>query len=68
MNTGMDRQANETKGNYIKRLVEASFSPAFRDRYEVYVVKDRADLTKIRIRARVGERKDGGTAVQLQLL
>jgi len=53
---------NETKGQEIKRLVEEGLSPALRERFEVDIVKDSSLLTKVRIRAKLPVREDGGGA------
>lgn len=50
----------ETKGQAVKRMVEASFSPVQRDSLRVEIVKDNPALTKMRIVRKIPVRTDGG--------
>lgn len=53
----------KSKGERIVEEVEARLSPAARDRFRVYVAKEKRGLTRIRIVRRISERADGGTSV-----
>lgn len=54
-----------TKGEQIRALVMAKLSPVARDRMEVQIVKDSANLTKVRISYKLSERANGGAADEL---
>lgn len=52
----------ESKGEKIKREVEAKLTPSQRESLAVDIVKDSEFLTKVRIRRKLKERGEGTTA------
>lgn len=62
MSTDHERLPGETKGEHVKRLVEASQTAVQRENYDIIILKDVRGLTKILVQPKIQERTDGGRA------